>query len=57
MHKLLPFIRKEKPAMVQLGSDVRYSTIMREVNRDAATVAALFLVAVAFVSLKATRVV
>ena len=56
VHKILPFIRRRKPALVQLGSDMRYSDIMREVNRDAATVAALLLIAVAVPSLKATKV-
>lgn len=56
MHKLLPFIRRRKPALVQLGSDMRYSDIMREVNRDAATVAALLLVVVAVACLKVTEV-
>jgi len=56
MHKLLPFVRKRKPAMVRLGSDMRYSEIIREVNRDAATVAALVLAAIAFVCLKVARV-
>lgn len=56
MHKLLPFIRRRKPALMQLGSDMRYSDIMREVNRDAATVAALLLVAVTVTGLKVKKV-
>lgn len=56
LHKLLPFIRKRKPALVQLGGDMRYSEIMREVNRDAATVAALLLAAVAAACLKVAKV-
>ena len=55
VHKLLPFIRKNKPAMVRLGSDMRYSEIMQEVNRDAASVAAL-LTAIVVVCLKAAKV-
>ncbi len=56
MHKVLPFIRKNKPAMVRLGSDVRYSEIMQEVNRDAATVATLLLTAIVVVCLKAANI-
>lgn len=56
MHKVLPFIRKNKPAMVRLGSDVRYSEIMQEVNRDAATVATLLLTAIVVVCLKAAKI-
>ena len=56
LHKLLPLIRKRKPALVQLGSDMRYSDIMNEVNRDAATVAALLLAAVAVTCLKLAKV-
>lgn len=56
VHKLLPFIRKNKPAMVRLGSDMRYSEIMQEVNRDAATVATLLLTATVVVCLKAARI-
>ena len=55
VHKLLPFIRKNKPAMVRLGSDMRYSEIMQEVNRDAATVAALLFAAIAAAFLKVNR--
>jgi len=57
VHKLLPFIRKNKPAMVRLGSDMRYSEIMQEVNRDAATVATLLLTASMVVCLKAARII
>ncbi len=56
VHKVLPFIRKNKPAMVRLGSDVRYSEIMQEVNRDAATVATLLLTAIVVVCLKAANI-
>ncbi|DBA72080.1 TPA: hypothetical protein ACH3X2_010809 [Trebouxia sp. C0005] len=56
VHKLLPFIRNEKPAMVRLGSDLRYSEIMQEVNRDAATVAVLLLTTIVIVCLKAARI-
>ena len=56
VHKLLPFIRKNKPAMVRLGSDMRYSEIMQEVNRDAATAAALMLAAIAAAFLKVNRI-
>lgn len=56
MHKLLPFIRKRQPALVQLGSDMRYSDIMKEVNRDAATVAALLLAALMVVCLRLAKV-
>jgi len=56
VHKVLPFIRKNKPAMVRLGSDMRYSEIMQEVNRDAATVATLLLTAIVVVCLKAAKI-
>ena len=56
VHKLLPFVRKNKPAMVRLGSDMRYSKIMQEVNRDAATAAALMLAAIAAAFLKVNRI-
>lgn len=56
VHKLLPFMRKNKPAMVRLGSDMRYSEIMQEVNRDAATFAGLLLTAIVVVCLKAARI-
>ena len=56
VHKLLPFVRKTKAALVRLGSDMRYSEIMQEVNREAATVAALLLTAIVVVCLKAARV-
>lgn len=55
LHKLLPIIRKRKPALVQLGSDMRYSEIMIEVNRDAATVAALLLAVLLAVALKVAK--
>lgn len=56
MHKLLPFIRKNKPAMVRLGSDMRYSEIMQGVSRDAATVATLLLTATVVMCLEAARI-
>lgn len=55
MHRLLPFIRKRQPALVQLGSDMRYSEIMKEVNRDAATVAVLLLAVLTVAWLKAVK--
>ena len=56
LNRLFPFVRKNKPALVRLGSDMRYSEIIQEVNRDAA--AALFAVlgAVAAVALKLAKV-
>ena len=55
LHKFLPFIRKRKPALVQLGSDMRYSEIMKEVNTDAATVAALLLAVLLATALKMAK--
>ena len=42
--------------MVRLGSDMRYSEIMQEINRDAATAAALMLAAIAAAFLKVNRI-
>lgn len=57
VHKLLPFIRPKQPALVQLGSDMRYSDIIKEANRDAATVSALLLAAFMVGCLKVAKVV